>query len=194
MLPTLQLILLICALVNTAVTSAAEWQTHRIKEVLLAPVSASSVTCGKVAAGFVVGWCAGILELGLAYAMGWIRPVGLLFWLSTVLITALVALFAASLGILLGNMIRRVQATHTVAVSFCLYLFFLAGGIGVFAFEPAWLQQIGYVLPLTYANHALQMSVFYHSLDSFGRDVAALALATLAAFVGGIFAQQRKLM
>lgn len=191
-LPTLLLILLICGLVNTAVTSAAEWQSRRIKEVLLAPVSASAITVGKVSAGFLVGCFAGILELAIAYAMAWIRPVGFLYWLSTLLIVALVALLAASLGILLGNAMRKIQATHTVAVSACLYLFFLAGGLGVFAFEPDWLQQIGFFLPLTYANHALQMSVLYHSFEQLGRDAAVLALTSLLALGGGILALQRK--
>ena len=39
-------------------------------------------------------------------------------------------------------MLRRVQVVIAVSINVAIYLFFLAGGIGVLAFEPTWLQNI----------------------------------------------------
>ena len=58
-----------------------------------------------------------------------------------------------------------------------MFIFFLAGGIGVLAFEPTWLQNIADYSPLTYSVHALQMAVFYSSSDQLGRDVLVLSLS-----------------
>ena len=48
--------------------------------------------------------------------------------------------------------------------------------------------------PLTYGTHALQMAIFYSSADLLGRDVAVLALSTLATICLGILAMRRSLL
>jgi ABC-2 type transport system permease protein len=68
---------------------------------------------------------------------------------------------------------------------------FLAGGIGVLAFEPDWLQQIAAFVPVTYGDHGLEMAVFYHSADLLSRDVAVLLAAALAAVALGVVAMRR---
>jgi ABC-2 type transport system permease protein len=179
--PTLVLILLITALVNTAVTSARELETRRFKETLLSPAPAAAIATGKVLAGLLLGCLAGVLELVMARALGWIFPEGWTSWAVALAVVGWVSLLAAGLGLIIGISFRRAQGAHTFAVSFSLYLFFLAGGIGVYAFEPGWLQRIGFLVPITYANHALQMAVFYHSSDQLQRDMTVLAVSSFAA-------------
>jgi ABC-2 type transport system permease protein len=134
----------------------------------------------------------GLVVLGLGTALGWIHPAGL-GWLTTLLIMALVALFAAGLGVAIGVSLRRVMPVIAVAINVALYLFFLAGGVGVLAFEPEWLQTIAAFVPLTYGTHALQMALFYNSADALGQDVAVLALAALATVIAGSLAVRRRL-
>jgi ABC-type multidrug transport system permease subunit len=95
---------------------------------------------------------------------------------------------------MLGALIQRIQATNAVSINLALYLFFLAGGISVLAFEPVWLQNIGTFIPLTYGNHALQMSVFYNSFDQLGRDVAVLTGSAIVAIGLGALAMRRGLL
>ena len=83
------------------------------------------------------------------------------------------------------------QAVIAISINVALYLFFLAGGTGVLAFEPGWLQNIAAFVPLTYGDHALQMAVFYSSADQLGRDVAILGISALAALVLGVLGIRR---
>ncbi len=177
--PTLLLVVLVGGLVNAAVSTAREYERKTMKELLLSPASNTEIVLGKILAFFLIALGAGVVELGIGAALGWTRPSAWEYWLKDLLIIACVALFAASVGLVIGAGVQRIQSAHATATIFSLYLFFLAGGVGVLAFEPLWLQNIGSVVPLTYANHALQMATFYRSSDQFGRDVAVLVMSSL---------------
>jgi len=107
------------------------------------------------------------------------------------LVIALVALLSSGLGVAIGALTQRIQAVIAISINVALYLFFLAGGTGVLAFEPHWLQNIAALVPLTYGNHALQMAVFYSSADQLGRDSAILSFSALAALALGILAMRK---
>ncbi|GAC1374607.1 MAG: hypothetical protein NVS2B12_29490 [Ktedonobacteraceae bacterium] len=192
-IPTLVLLLTISGLITSGLSAAREWETRTIKEILLSPATSLAIITGKVLAGFVTTFGLGLLVLALSYTLGWTRPEGV-YWLSTLLVVALIALFGTGLGVTLGALIQRIQAVNAVAINLSLYLFFLAGGISVLAFEPTWLQNIGTFVPLTYGNHALQMSVFYSSFDQLGRDVTVLIGSAIAALALGTLAMRRGLL
>ncbi len=126
----------------------------------------------------------------LTLVLGWTQPVGV-YWLTTLLTLAVVALFSAGLGVALGAAIQRVQPTIPISILTAIYLFFLAGGTGVLAFEPIWLQNIAAFVPLTYGTHALQMAIFYGSSDQLGRDVAVLVGSALVTLSLGVIAMRR---
>lgn len=189
-LPTIVLLLMIGGLVSGGLSAAQEWETRTIKELLLSPTPRAVLITGKVLAGFVTTFTLGVLVLLLGYVLGWTRPEGV-YWLSTLLIIALVALFSAALGTALGALLQRMQPVIAIAINVSLYLFFLAGGITVLAFEPQWLQAIAAYVPLTYGNHALQMAVFYSSSDQLGRDVLVLGCSALVALGLGTLAVRR---
>ncbi len=189
-LPTLVLLLTISGVLTTGLAAAREWETRTIKELLLAPVPAAAVIAGKVLAGFTVSFGLGLLVLGLGAALDWIRPVGI-YWGTAIFVIALVALFSAGLGVALGALVQRIQPVIGISITASLYLYFLAGGVGVLAFEPEWLQRIAAFVPLTYGDHALQMAVFYSSTDQLARDVTILALSALVTIGAGIVAMRR---
>jgi len=192
-IPTLVLLLTIGGLITSGLSAAREWETRTVKEILMSPATNLSIIAGKVLAGFITTFGLGLLVIALGYILGWTRPEGV-YWLSTLLVVALIALFGAGLGVMLGALIQRIQAVNAVAINVALYLFFLSGGISVLAFEPVWLQNIGAFIPLTYGNHALQMSVFYNSFDLLGRDVAILASSAVVAISLGALAMRRGLL
>ena len=191
-LPTLVLLLTISGLVNSSLATAREWETKTIKEQLLSPTTNAAIIAGKVLAGFVISLMLGLLILGLGYALGWTQPQGV-YWLSTLLIVALVSLFSSGLGVAIGALFQRVQPVLVTSIVTGFYLFFLAGGIAVLAFEPVLLQNIAAFVPLTYGNHALQMAIFYSSSDLHGRDVTVLAGSALVAVGLGILAMRRSI-
>jgi ABC-2 type transport system permease protein len=189
-LPTILLLLMISGLINGGLSTAREWESRTVKELLLSPVSRGAIITGKVLAGFIITFMLGTLVLLLGYALGWTQPQGV-YWLSALLTIALVSLFSAGLGVAVGAALRRVQVVIAVSINVAIYLFFLAGGIGVLAFEPIWLQNIAAFVPLTYGRHALEQAVFYSASDQFVRDMLVLALAAAVAIVLGIFSMRR---
>jgi ABC-2 type transport system permease protein len=179
--PILLLMILITGLVNTTVSTAREYELRTIKEVLLAPVSDRDIALGKILAGFLIGFCSGLLEIGVCLMLNWLALPAWEHWPVALLVIALTSLMAASTGLAVGVWVKKIQAAHALSTNTALPLFFLAGGVGVLAFEPLWLQNIAAFVPLTYANHALQMAMFYNSTDQLGRDLAVLVLVTAVA-------------
>jgi ABC transporter DrrB family efflux protein len=191
-LPIVAMLLLIGGLVTGGMATAREWESRTIKELLVSPASNAAIIAGKVLASFTTTFLLGVLVLGLGYGLGWIQPEGV-YWLTTLLVVALVALLGAGLGVAVGAALQRIQPVIPIAVNLALYLFFLSGGIAVLAFEPTWLQAIAAYDPLTYGIHALQMAVFYSSADQLGRDIVILGLSALAALGLGIVALRRRM-
>ena len=189
-MPLLVLLLVISGLVSSSLSAAGEWETRTIKELLLSPTSSGAIITGKVLTGFATTMTLGVLVLGVGDLLGWVQPEGV-YWLSVLLILALVALFSAGLGVALGALLQRIQPVSSAAIVIALYLFFLTGGTAVLAFDPVWLQTIATFVPLYYGRHALEMAIFYHSSDQLGRDSAVLAGSALLAVSLGILAMRR---
>jgi ABC-type polysaccharide/polyol phosphate export permease len=110
---------------------------------------------------------------------------------TSLLIMALVTLFSTGLGVAGGAALKRVRPALILTGMGVFILFFLAGGIGVLAFEPIWLQNIAAFCPLTYGAHAMEQAVFYSSSDQLGRDVLVLSLSSVAALVLGVLMMRR---
>jgi len=189
-IPTIVLLLTISGLINGGLATAREWESRTVKELLLSPVSRGAIIAGKVFASFTITFCLGTLVLLLGYVLGWTRPEGI-YWLSTLLTLALVSLFSSGLGVAVGAALQKIQVVIAISINVAIYLYFLAGGIGVLAFEPGWLQNIAAFVPLTYGRHALEMAIFYSSSDQFALDMAILALSALAAVVLGTVSMRR---
>ena len=189
-LPTILLLLMISGLINGGLSTAREWESRTVKELLLSPVSRGAIIAGKVLAGFAITFVLGVLVLLLGDVLGWTQPQGM-YWLSALLTIALVSLFSAGLGVALGAALRRIQVTIAISINVAIYLFFLAGGIGVLAFEPDWLQNVAAFVPLTYGRHALEQAVFYSASDQFALDMTVLGLSALAALVLGTLSMRR---
>ena len=191
-LPTIALLLVISGLVSGGLSTAREWETRTVKELLLSPVPRGLIISGKVLTGFLTTFGLGMVVLLLADGLGWVQPQGI-YWLTTLLIIALISLFGAALGVALGALMQRIQPVSATSINVALYLFFLAGGVGVLAFEPQWLQNIAAYIPLTYGIHALQMALFYQSSDQFGTDVLVLSISALASLGLGVLAMRRSI-
>ena len=187
--PLITLLVTVSGLIASSAATARELEFLSIKEIMLAPVGRIAIIAGKILAGWCATFCMGLLMLTVGYVLGWTRPEGI-FFLTTLLAIGLIALFASTLGITLGCLLRRVQSVNVLSTTGSVWLFFLAGGLGVIQFEPLFLRQIAAFDPLTYGTHMLQMSIFYSSYDRIGLDVAVLGGTVLALFVLCIYAMR----
>ena len=188
--PMLVLLLMVSGLVNSSTATAREWETRTIKELLLAPVARSAIIIGKVLAGFIATVLLGLLVFFLGAALDWTRPAGWQ-WVSSLSVLALVALLGTGLGVAFGAAVQSLRAVAPFSLLVAFYLYFLAGGIGVLAFDPIWLQNIAAYNPLAYGMHALSQAVFFRSSDLLGHDVLILSLSALAAVGLGILSMRR---
>lgn len=189
-IPIIILLLTMSAVVNGGLSTAREWELLTIKELLFAPVARSAIIVGKVLAGFLSTLLLGTAIMLLGNLLGWVQPVGI-YWLNAMVAIALISLMGAGIGVAMGATLQRLQPVIALGLDAVLYLFFLAGGIGVLAFMQDWLQNIAAFVPLTYGRHALEMAVFYNSSDLFGRDIAVLVGSAVIALALGVLAMRR---
>lgn len=192
-LPLLIQLLTSAGLLNTGLAASREWETLTIKELYQAPIARRDLIIGKTAAGWLIAMVYGLVTLGVATIAGYFHPTGL-YWLSTLLTMALVALASAGGGVLLATLARREARVIAISTNLTSYLFFLSGGITVVAFLPQVIQVIARFIPTYYGVHALQMSVFYSSTDQLFRDTAVLAITAVVTVGLGAWAFRRRLL
>jgi ABC-2 type transport system permease protein len=191
--PLISLLVTVVGLIASSSGTAREFETLSVKEIMLAPTPRAALVLGKVAASWVATSTLGLLMFAAGYALGWTRPAGP-FLFTTLLAIALLALFASTAGIALGCVLRRVQSVNVLSTTGSVWLFFLAGGLGVIQFEPVLLRQVASFDPLTYGTHMLQMAIFYSSYDRLTLDILVLAGASAVLFAVSLAAMRPGLL
>jgi ABC-2 type transport system permease protein len=191
-LPVIALVITVSGILVAGLAAAQEFERHTVKGLLLAPVPRGVIIAGKVTAGWTFTCLVAVLVLLAGAYAGWTRPSGL-GWAEALGAIALGSLFSSGLGIAIGTWGRRKQPVSVAATIAAVELFALAGGLGVIAFEPHWLQQIARWDPLYYMIHSLQGAVFYQSVAGAGRDALILAVSAAAAAAAGTAAMRRGL-
>ena len=190
LVPNLVLLLVVAGAINGGLGAAGEFEGQTIKELVMSPAARWAIVAGKLLGGWVIAMLVAVVVIGLAAALGILRPSGW-YWVPTLGVTALVGLASAGLGAAIGARLRSAARVAPVAINLAIWLFFLSGGIGVAAFLPRWVQAIAAFTPTFYGVHALQMSIFYSSTDQLGRDVTVLSATAVLALVAGALSLRR---
>jgi len=194
LVPNLVLLLTTAGIVNAGLATAREWEDSTIKELLLAPISKTTLIAGKLLSGWITTLLIASVVLVVGAASGYLRPEGTIYWISTLVIVLLIALASAALGVAIGAASRRFQRVTAVGIPLSIDLFFLSGGITVAAFLPAWLQTIAHFVPTFYGTHALQMAIFYGSTEGLALDLSVLGATALVAGVLGVLSLRRTMI
>ena len=192
--PNMVLLLTTAGIVNAGLATAREWEDSTIKELLLAPISRSSLIAGKLIGGWLTTLLVAAVVLVLGALTGYLRPEGLFYWLTTIAIIMLIALTSVGIGVAIGSAARRFQRVTAVGIPLSIDLFFLSGGITVAAFLPAWLQTVAHFIPTFYGTHALQSSIFYSSTEGMAQDILVLVGTAFATIALGVFSLRRSTM
>ena len=87
---------------NAGLATAREWEDSTIKELLLAPISKTSLIVGKLLSGWLTTLLIAAVVLGVGAVSGYLRPEGPIYWFSTLVIVLLIALASAGLGVAIG--------------------------------------------------------------------------------------------
>ncbi|HLZ10258.1 MAG TPA: ABC transporter permease, partial [Chloroflexota bacterium] len=107
--PNLILLLTMAGIVNCGLATAREFEDLTIKELLLAPIARSTVIAGKLLAGWLTTLLISLVVLVVGALLGVLRPAGL-YWLLALAVIALFGLASAGLGAALGAQLRRYTA------------------------------------------------------------------------------------
>jgi ABC-type multidrug transport system permease subunit len=177
LLPGLVLILTIAGIVNTGLATCQEFEASTFKELVLAPTPTWTLVAGKALGGWLTTLMIAALIWAIGLTTGLISPAAP-YLAPALVVSALVGLAAACIGVAMGAALRQFQLVTSLSVMVAIYLFFGAGGVSVFGFLPHTLQQITAFDPLFYAIHSLLQSVLLSSTVEFARDIAVLLAFT----------------
>jgi ABC-2 type transport system permease protein len=163
------------AVLFTAMISAASLVWDRelgvLREMMVAPVSRTSIVVGKCLGGATIAASQGGIVLALAGLVG--VPYDPLLILGAVGLLVLLAFSVSAFGVLVAVTIKQAQSFTWVMQLVVFPMFFLSGALYPVDALPAWLQVLNRINPLTYAVDAMRHLVFSHL------DVSEAARRTL---------------
>jgi ABC-2 type transport system permease protein len=163
------------AVLFTAMISAASLVWDRelgfLREMMVAPVSRTSIVVGKVLGGATIAASQGVLVLLLAGLVD--VPYDPLLLLGAYGLLMLLAFTVSAFGVLVAVTIKQAQSFTWVMQLAVFPMFFLSGALYPVAGLPAWLEALTRINPLTYAVDPMRHLVFSHL------DVSETAQRTL---------------
>ena len=163
------------AVLFTAMISAASLVWDRelgfLQEMLIAPVSRTSILLGKCLGGTTIAASQGAIVLALAGLVG--VPYDPLLILGALGLLVLLAFAVSAFGVLVAVTIKQAQTFTWVMQLVVFPMFFLAGALYPVDGLPAWLRGLNRIDPLTYAVDPMRRLVFSHL------DVSEAARRTL---------------
>jgi ABC-2 type transport system permease protein len=163
------------AVLFTAMVSAASLVWDRelgfLQEMIVAPVSRTSIVVGKCLGGATIAASQGVIVLALAGLVD--VPYDPLLILGGLGLLVLLAFTVSAFGVLVAVTIKQAQTFTWVMQLVVFPMFFLSGALYPVDGLPAWLQALNRINPLTYAVDPMRRLVFSHL------DVSEAARRTL---------------
>jgi ABC-2 type transport system permease protein len=129
-------------------------------EMLVAPVSRSSIILGKCLGGAIIAASQGVLVLALAGLVD--VPYDPVLILGLLGMLVLLAFTVTAFGVLVAVSIRQAQTFTGVMQMFVMPMFFVSGAFFPLSGLPAWLGVLNRIDPLTYAVDPMRHLVFDH--------------------------------
>ena len=159
----------------TAMISAASLVWDRelgfLREMMIAPVSRTSIIIGKCLGGATIAASQGVIVLALAGLVN--VPYDPALILGAFGLLVLLAFTVSAFGVLVAVTIKQAQTFTWVMQLVVFPMVFLSGALYPVAGLPAWLEVLNRASPLTYAVDPMRHLVFDHL------DVSASARRTL---------------
>jgi ABC-2 type transport system permease protein len=156
--------ILCLAVMFTAMFSAASIVWDRefgfLREMLVAPVSRSSIVIGKCLGGATVASVQGVILIALAGAVH--VPYDPLLILGIFGLQLLLAFSITAFGVMVAARITQMQSFMGVMQMIVMPMFFLAGALYPVGNLPGWLTVLNRIDPLTYAVDPMRRLVFDH--------------------------------
>jgi ABC-2 type transport system permease protein len=148
----------------TAMFSAASIVWDRefgfLREMMVAPVSRSSIVIGKCLGGATVACLQGIIMILLAPLVH--VPYSATLILGIFGLQLLLAFTITAFGVMIAIRIKQMQAFFGVMQMIVMPMFFISGALFPASGLPGWLTVLNRIDPLTYAVDPMRRLVFSH--------------------------------
>ena len=131
-----------------------------LREMLVAPVSRSSIILGKCLGGAIIASSQGLLVLALAALVH--VPYDPVLILGVFGLLLLLALTVTAFGVLVAVSIKQAQTFTSVMQLFLMPMFFVSGALYPVSGLPTWLGVLNRIDPLTYAVDPMRRLMFDH--------------------------------
>jgi ABC-2 type transport system permease protein len=129
-----------------------------LREMLVAPVSTTSILLGKCLGGASVATIQSVVVIVLAGAVG--VPYDPLMIVEIVALLFLMSFMITALGLVLASRVKQVQSAMPLVQMIITPLMFLSGALFPLSRLPNWLTVVTHLNPMTYAVEPVRAAVF----------------------------------
>lgn len=156
----------------SAITLVMDRELGVMREMLVAPVSRTSILLGKALGGTTVAASQGVVMLALAGLVD--VPYDPLMLGGLIVLLLIAAFTVTAFGLMVATRIKNIRTFTSIMQLFVFPLIFLSGSLFPVANLPTWLELLNRVNPLTYVVDPMRRIVFEQL------DISDAARATLA--------------
>ncbi len=164
-----------------------------LKEVLVAPISRTSIFIGKIIGGATDSLIQSLILLFIGILFGQLGIIpGLIFGPIAFFVSLIILLITTtsmvSIGLIIGSRMESPEGFQLIT-SFLLFpIFFLSGALFPIDKLPAWLAPFTYLDPLTYSVDALRNVILGSSQFSLVFDFGIIIIFSAVIIIIGTFA------
>lgn len=126
-----------------------------LKEIMVAPVSRTSIVLGRILGGMSTGVIQGIAILLLSILLGF-KAVSMPGLLLSLIFIVLISTAFVSVGLAFASRMEDMQGFQLIMNLFIMPVFLLSGALFPLDNLPAWLAGLSYINPLTYGVDGLR--------------------------------------
>jgi len=126
-----------------------------LKEIMVAPVSRTSIVIGRIFAGMTSGVIQALVILAISLLLG-VRIASPLGLLASVVFILLIAISFVGLGISFASRMEDMQGFQLIMNFMIMPMFLLSGALFPLDKLPSWLAALSYIDPLTYGVDGLR--------------------------------------
>lgn len=135
-----------------------------LKEILVAPISRTSIALGKALGAATVASTQALLLLVLAPLIG--LPIHLAQIPNLVLFMLLLAFAISGLGLLIASLLKSLESFGLIMQLLIFPMFFLSGAFFPMTTVPGWMKVIAAINPLSYGVDALRGIILSGQISS----------------------------
>ncbi len=164
-----------------------------LKEILVAPISRTSIVVGKLLGGSTIAMIQGSIILMLSPLLG--IPISFLIFFKVLGVMFLMAMVISGMGIMLASVIKTMQAFQVITNFLLMPMFFLSGALFPLNQTVEWMNIVSRANPLSYGIDAMRFALLGDvslQLYPMWLDISVLVFLIIAFSVTGAWLFNRQ--